>query len=138
MQQSFAFAPLNGATKAPATKLAPQALAAAVALDRGTKVEFPKNANAVRVVIGNKTTVILKPDADTLKGVGVATAVEFGIVKNDSKGHPIRKEFTAVADVAPKANIPGKSRPVKAGKALGGDLLPLLTEERMSLPRRTR
>ena len=120
MQQSFAFAPLTGATKAPATKLAPQALAVAVALDRGRKIEFPKNANAVRVVIDNKTTVILKPDADTLKGVGVATAVEFGIVKNDAKGHPIRKEFAAVATVAPKATKPAKSRRSKTARRLEG------------------
>jgi hypothetical protein len=135
MQQSFAFAPLTGATKTPATKLAPQALAVAVALDRGSKVEFPKNANAVRVVIDNKTTVILKPDADTLKGVGVATAVEFGIVKNDAKGHPIRKEFTALAAVTPKKTKPAKLRLVNDGKPLGGDFLPLLAVERVRLPR---
>ena len=93
MQLDFAFTPLIPAAKVPASKLAPQVLAVAVALDRGSKIEFPKNANAVRVSIGNKTTVILKADADTLKGVGIATAVEFGIVKNDAKGHPIRKEF---------------------------------------------
>ena len=40
--------------------------------------------------------MVLKADADTLKGVGVATAVEFGIVRNDSKGHPLRNEFAPV------------------------------------------
>lgn len=74
----------------------PQALSIAEQLNRGTKVDFPKNANAIRVAIGSKTTVILKADADTLKGAGVATAVEFGMVRNDSKGHPIRKGFEAM------------------------------------------
>ncbi len=69
----------------------------AEALNRGLKVEFPANANALRVAFGSKSTVVLKADADTLKGVGVATAVEFGIVKNDAKGHPKRHEFVAVA-----------------------------------------
>ncbi len=82
MQLTFAFVP-------PALSIAEQ-------LNRGDKVEFPKDANAIRITIGNKITVILKPDADTLKGAGVATAVEFGTVKNDAKGHPIRKGFEAV------------------------------------------
>lgn len=75
----------------------PAALSIAEALNLGNKVEFPKNANAIRITIGSKTTVILKADADTLKGAGVATAVEFGTVKNDAKGHPIRKGFEALA-----------------------------------------
>jgi hypothetical protein len=108
MQETFAFAPTTGAPKAPVTKPAPQSLAVAVALGRGRKVEFPKNANAVRVTIGRKTTVILKADADTLKGAGIATAVEFGIVRNDSKGHPLRKGFEAVAALTKST----KRRPV--------------------------
>ena len=71
----------------------PQPLSIAEQLNLGTKVEFPKNTNAIRITIGGKTTVILKVDADTLKGAGVATVVEFGTVKNDAKGHPIRREF---------------------------------------------
>jgi hypothetical protein len=82
MQLTFAFVP------------APVSIAEQ--LNLGKQVQFPKNANAIRVTIGNKTTVILKPDVDTLKGVGVATAVEFGSVKNDAKGHPIRKGFEAL------------------------------------------
>ena len=68
-------------------------------LDRGSPVEFPKNANAIRVTIGSKTIVLLKADADTLKGVGIASVVEFGTVRNDAKGHPVRKEFEVL--VAP-------------------------------------
>ena len=108
MQQlDFFIAPVTSVTKAPATKRvearlsqqtpAPHGLTVAEALNRGTKVEFPKNANAVRVTIGSKTIVILKADADTLKGAGVATAVEFGTVRNDAKGHPIRKNFEMLA-----------------------------------------
>ena len=78
---------------------APQVLTIAEQLNRGIKVAFPKEANAVRVTIGGKMTVILKTDADTLKGAGVATAVEFGIVKNDAKGHPIRKGFETLPAV---------------------------------------
>src|SRR5690242_11736948 len=99
MQLSFPFAPVPRAAAAPAIKPAAprvEGLSMAEALNRGCKVEFPKNANAVRVTYGSKTTVILKADADTLKGAGVATAVEFGTVKNDAKGHPIRKGFAAV------------------------------------------
>jgi hypothetical protein len=102
MQLSFPFAPVSRANKAPVTKPATtrvEGLTVAEALNRGTKVDFPKNANAVRVTIGNKTTVILKADTDTLKGAGVATAVEFGTVKNDAKGHPIRKGFAALKAV---------------------------------------
>ncbi len=102
MQLSFPFGPVPRAAKAPATKPAivqVQRLTVAEALNRGTKVDFPKNANAVRVTIGSKTIVILKADADTLKGAGVATAVEFGTVKNDAKGHPIRKGFAALKAV---------------------------------------
>ena len=102
MQLSFPFGPVPRATKAPVTKPATmrvEGLTVAEALNRGTKVDFPKNANAVRVTIGNKTIVILKADADTLKGAGVATAVEFGVVKNDAKGHPIRKGFAALKAV---------------------------------------
>ena len=75
----------------------PTGLTVAEQLNRGLKVAFPKDANAIRVTIGGKTTVILKADVDTLKGAGLATAVEFGLVKNDAKGHPIRKDFKALA-----------------------------------------
>ena len=100
MQLSFPFAPLPRATRAPVAKPATEALTVAEALNRGCRVAFPKNTNAVRVTIGSKTTVILKADADTLKGAGVATVVEFGTVKNDSKGHPIRKNFETLAAAA--------------------------------------
>lgn len=99
MQLSFPFVSAPRTATAPATKSAALRLATlriAIALDRGNKVAFPKNANAIRVTFGNKATVILKTDADTLKGVGVATAVEFGTVKNDSKGHPVRQGFAAL------------------------------------------
>ena len=104
-QLSFPFAPAPRATRARATKPATMrvdGLNIAEALNRGSKVDFPKNANAIRVTIGSKTTVILKVDADTLKGAGVATAVEFGTVKNDAKGHPVRKGFSALAMVSAK------------------------------------
>ncbi len=87
----------SGADKLPTP--ASTGLTVAELLNRGSKVEFPKTANAIRVTIGSKTIVILKADADTLKGVGVATMVEFGTVRNDAKGHPIRKDFAVV--VAP-------------------------------------
>ena len=77
----------------------PAALSIAEQLNRGSKVDFPKNANAIRVTIGSKVTVILKADADTLKGAGVATAVEFGTVRNDTKGHPIRKGFEVLSAI---------------------------------------
>ena len=104
MQQlDFFIAPVARATKAPSAKRVqvqikqqsppPQGLTIAEMLNRGIKVAFPKDANAIRVTLGTKTTVILKADADTLKGAGIATAVEFGTVKNDSKGHPVRKNF---------------------------------------------
>src|ERR1035437_5757777 len=99
MQLSFPFGPVPRATKAPVAKPATmrvEGLTVAEALNRGIKVGFPNNANAIRVTIGSKTTVILKADADTLKGAGVATAVEFGTVKNDVKGHPIRKGFATL------------------------------------------
>jgi hypothetical protein len=102
MQLSFPFGPVPRGTKAPVIKPATMqvtGLTVAEALNRGTKVDFPKNANAVRVRIGSKSIVILKADADTLKGAGVATAVEFGTVKNDAKGHPIRKGFAALKAV---------------------------------------
>ena len=108
MQLNFFFAPVTRATKAPATKRvvatagaakppgpAPQPLSVAAQLNSGVKVAFPKNTNAIRVAFGSKTVVILKADADTLKGAGVATTVEFGTVKNDAKGHPNRKNFEA-------------------------------------------
>ena len=131
MQLNFPFAPVPRATQAPATRPvkrvaalvnqpspAPTALTVAELLDRGSKVEFPKNANAVRVTIGSKTIVILKADADTLKGVGVATAVDFGIVKNDAKGHPLRKNFEALPE--PKS---GTTPVDNAGDSLGGVLI---------------
>ena len=109
MQLDLFIAPADRAIQAPPSKPAPQRAAAgagigqltpaaaqlpvAEMLHQGSKVEFPKNSNAIRVTIGNKTIVILKADADTLKGVGVATKVEFGTVRNDAKGHPIRKDF---------------------------------------------
>jgi len=102
-QLTFAFAPGTSATQAPVTKPATMrvdGLNIAEALNRGSKVDFPKNANAIRVTFGSKTTVILKADADTLKGAGVATAVEFGAVKYDAKGHPVRKGFAALATVS--------------------------------------
>ena len=100
MQLTFQFAPATRAVKAPVaepTTAAPEAVTVAEALNLGSKVAFPKNANAIRVTIGTKTVVILKADADTLKGAGVATMIEFGTVRNDSKGHPIRKGFEALA-----------------------------------------
>lgn len=111
MQLDFFMAPVLRPTKAPAAKPAIKPVAGATdagklptpkapqltlaeLLNQGSKVEFPKNANAIRVTIGSKTIVILKADADTLKGAGVATRVEFGTVRNDAKGHPIRKDFS--------------------------------------------
>jgi hypothetical protein len=95
MQLSFPFAPLPRAARVRATRPAPDGLTVAEALNRGHKVAFPRNANAVRVTIGAKTTVVLKADVDTLKGAGAATVVEFGTIKNDAKGHPLRKQFKA-------------------------------------------
>ena len=110
MQQlDFFIAPVTRAIKAPPVKRVestvatkpqlptPKGLAVAEQLHRGIKIIFPPNANAIRVTIGHKTVVILKADVDTLKGAGVATAVEFGTVKNDAKGHPIRKDFKVLA-----------------------------------------
>lgn len=91
MQLSFPFALL---TRDNTVRLMPSV---AEQLNRGGKVAFPKEANAIRVTIAGKTTVVLKADADTLKGAGLATAVEFGVVRNDSKGHPLRKEFETLA-----------------------------------------
>jgi hypothetical protein len=102
MQLSFPFAPVTRVAQARATKpatLRVEGLSLAETLHRGIKVDFPKYANAVRVTFGTKTTIILKADADTLKGAGVATAVEFGTVKYDAKGHPIRKGFAALMAV---------------------------------------
>src|ERR1017187_5190536 len=99
MQLSFPFAPVSRANKAPVTKPATtrvEGLTVAEALNRGTKVDFPKNANAVRVTIDRKSIVLLKADVDTLKGAGIATLIEFWTVKNDAKGHPIHKGFAAL------------------------------------------
>ena len=134
MQLDFFAAPVPRATQAPATKntglssaavtgagkgLPPAApgLTVAEMLNLGSKVEFPKNTNAVRVTFGNKTIVILKVDADTLKGVGVAQAVEFGTVRNDAKGHPVRKDFEALATTTQSAKI------VNDGAVSGGTLI---------------
>ena len=95
---------------------APKGLTVAEQLNRGIKVAFPKNANAIRVTIGSKTIVILKADADTLKGAGVATAVEFGTVRNDAKGHPVRKDFEALATTQ-------SAKIVNAGPLSGGTLI---------------
>ena len=116
MQLDFFIAPVPRAIQAPVTHRARPRVAVAshagpvaaatgaqrtVAemLDSGSPVEFPKNANAIRVTIGTKTIVLLKADADTLKGAGIASVVEFGTVRNDAKGHPVRKEFEVL--VAP-------------------------------------
>ena len=113
MQLDFFLAPDPRVSKGPATQPATKrvvsasgvgklptpaapGLTVAELLNRGDKVEFPKNANAVRATIGSKTIVILKADADTLKGAGVATTVEFGTVRNDAKGHPVRKDFAVL------------------------------------------
>ena len=114
IQLDFFLAPISRTSKAPVTKRAeatsavgklqmpaPKGLTVAEQFNRGIKVAFPKNANAIRVTIGNKTTVILKMDADTLKGAGVATVIDFGTVKNDAKGHPIRKDFAVLTSAAP-------------------------------------
>ena len=133
MQLDFFAPPVPRAIQAPATKntglrraaatgagqgLPPSApgLTVAEMLNLGSKVEFPKNTNAIRVTIGNKTIVILKADADTLKGVGVAQSVEFGTVRNDAKGHPVRKDFEALA-TTPSAKI------VNDGAVAGGTLI---------------
>jgi len=103
-----------GADKLPPAAIPP--LTVAEMLNRGSKVEFPKNANAIRVTIGSKTIVILKADADTLKGVGVAQAVEFGTVRNDAKGHPVRKDFEALATTQ-------SAKVVNEGELSGGTLI---------------
>jgi len=111
--------PRRGAVIPGADKLPPAAVPAltvAEMLNRGGKVEFPKNANALRATIGSKTIVILKADADTLKGVGVATTVEFGIVRNDAKGHPVRKDFEALATTQ-------SAKVVNDGELSGGTLI---------------
>ena len=112
-QLDFFLAPVPRAPKASVTKRVKataagklqtptqKGLTVAEQFNRGIKVAFPKNANAIRVTIGNKTTVILKMDADTLKGAGVATVIDFGMVKNDAKGHPIRKDFAVLTSAAP-------------------------------------
>ena len=46
----------------------------------------------------NDTKWVDMLDADMLKGAGVATVIDFGTVKNDTKGHPVRKEFTVLTD----------------------------------------
>jgi len=111
LQLDFFLAPAPVGTPARPARSAPQRKAAGIshpsqlpvaeALYRGMKVEFPKDANALRVTIGGKTLVILKADADTLQGAGVASVVEFGTVKNDAKGHPLRKNFEALATAPP-------------------------------------
>jgi tRNA threonylcarbamoyladenosine modification (KEOPS) complex Pcc1 subunit len=42
-------------------------------LNLGSKVEFTKNANAIRITIGSRTIVILKADTDTLLWVPPVT-----------------------------------------------------------------
>jgi hypothetical protein len=103
VQQTFLFSPLTVTARAPVTKLAPQLLKVAVALNAGRRIAFPKTANAVRVTIGRRSAVVLKEDADTLAGAGLASEIEFGVVRNDSKGHPLRETFKALASPAPKA-----------------------------------
>jgi len=77
---------------------APKPLTVAELLNAGKPVEFPKGSNAIRATfLGGGKAIILKADADTLKNVGVATAIEFGTVKNDGKGHPMKDKFEAVA-----------------------------------------
>ena len=96
-QLRFPFAPGRTAIRARPAKPAPlrvEGLTVAEMLNRGVKVEFlsEKRQRHPRD-FRSKSAVILKADADTLKGAGVATTVEFGTVKYDSRGHPIRKGF---------------------------------------------
>ena len=72
----------------------------AEALNAGSKVKFPKGSNAVRVTVGNKSKVVVKKQADTLKGVGVETA-EFGTV-TVKKGVVQPDTFAAVGAAKPK------------------------------------
>jgi hypothetical protein len=123
MQQTLLLVPPAVTAKVPAAKLAPQMLKIAVALNRGRKVAFPRNANAVRVTIGHNTAVILKEDADTLAGAGMATAIEFGVVRNDRRGHPIRATFEALAAPAPKATKPPKTKVAGAEHLIGQELI---------------
>ena len=95
----------------------------AVALNRGRRIAFPKNANAVRVTVGHRTAVILKEDADTLEGAGMATAIEFGVVRNDRQGHPIRATFEALAAPAPKAARSPKTKAVGDEHLIGQELV---------------
>ncbi len=97
MQLTFSFASAPWATSLQAAEPGGGALTVAEGLHQGRKVAFPKDANAVRVTIDGKTAVVLKQDADTLKGVGVATEVAFGTVKNDARGHPVWKSFRVLS-----------------------------------------
>ena len=88
----------------------------AAALNAGQKLTFPKGANAVKAgYAGGKSTVVLKDDADTLKGTGVETA-EFGNVPNDTKGHPQRDKFQALNAAEKPAEAGKASKPAKTEK----------------------
>ena len=88
----------------------------AAALNAGQKLTFPKGANAVKAgYAGGKSTVVLKDDADTLKGTGVETA-EFGNVPNDTKGHPQRDKFQALSAPEKPAEAGKASKPAKTEK----------------------
>ncbi|NQU11918.1 hypothetical protein HQ590_14075 [bacterium] len=67
-------------------------------LDAGMQVKWPRRANAVRAYFdGGKSTVLMRPDADTLRHTGCRSAV-FGWVPYDSKGRPRRERFEPVAN----------------------------------------
>jgi hypothetical protein len=100
MQLTFPFISAPWATSVQSAGPGGEAMTVAEALHRGEKVAFPKHANAIRVTVGDRTAVVLKTDADTLRGAGVATSVEFGTVKNDARGHPVWKSFRALVEAA--------------------------------------
>lgn len=68
----------------------------AVMLNSGAKLVWPEKVNAVRVqAVKGGSMIILKEDADTLKGAGIVSA-QLGYVPNDAKGRPVRAKFEAV------------------------------------------
>ena len=90
----------------------PEASNIAAAFNAGRKIQWPKGANAVRVIQPDGTkTITLKVDADTLKGTGLDSeaVIEFGWVPNDSKGRPDRSRFKVLKSVVPEVSCPAQA-----------------------------
>ena len=112
------------AGKLPTLTPAPKPLTVAELLNAGKPIEFPKGSNAIcATFLGKGKAVILKADVDTLKGVGIATDVEFGAVKNDAKGQPMRDKFEALTS-AVEAKPAKPAKPAKTPAVNDGNPFP--------------